>query len=92
VKILNLEFFALVFSVVYRRENPVFSIFSQHRRLAPTGSALWVKPDGAYGRPSADGPCAPPILVLRYRRIGGLLNGLTRAFRMYDNVARDASI
>jgi hypothetical protein len=42
VKILILAFFALVFSVIYRRKNPVFSIFSQllrERAIFPTWAA-----------------------------------------------------
>ena len=43
VKILNLAFFALVFSVTYRREKLFFSIFSHLQRLSAQQAAepLW---------------------------------------------------
>jgi hypothetical protein len=39
VKILILAFLALVFSVIYRRKNAVFSIFSQLQRLSAQQAA-----------------------------------------------------
>ena len=43
VKVLNLAFFALVFSVTYRREKLFFSIFSHLQRLSAQQAAepLW---------------------------------------------------